>query len=105
MIVLSRCRREGEDVTIFPCSRCGQVPELKPADRTDRRGRPGAMLVHVCRDGRTRKEGCWANTFEEAVDLAIYQFNEYHAGDNPAWWPERYDYLRRTCKAAREATK
>lgn len=59
------------------------------------------MLVHVCRTGRTLETGCWANTYDEAVNLAIYQHNEYHAKDNPAWWPERYDYLHTTCKTGR----
>lgn len=88
-------------MTIFPCRRCGAVPELRPAGQTDRRGRPGAALVHVCRSGRTREEGCWANTYEEAADLAVYQYNERNAKDNPRWWPERYDYLRSACKTAR----
>lgn len=61
------------------------------------------MLVHVCRSGRTRKEGCWAKTYEEAADLAVYQYNEHNAKDSPSWWPERYDYLRGLCKTAREA--
>lgn len=91
-------------MTIFPCSRCGRVPELKPANRKDRHGRPGAMLVHVCRSGRELQIGAWAENYEEAAQLAVYRHNEQHAHDNPKWWPERYDYLMASIKPRGEAS-
>lgn len=38
---------------------------------------------------------------QENIEGAIYLWNEKNASDNPAWWPERYDYLHTLCKTGR----
>lgn len=81
-------------MTIFPCPRCGQVPEVET-------GTMSAAIRHDCRNGRTYKiEFCGPDP-KECRDCCIYKWNEQNAKDNPAWWPERYDYLRTLCKTGR----
>lgn len=88
-------------MTIFPCRRCGGVPEVEVY--------PGkglltmAVICHECSNGRRYFQRFTDCDEAEATDGVIYRWNEAEAGDNPAWWPERYDYLHTTCKTAREA--
>ena len=90
-------------MTIFPCRRCGIVPAVKPG-KPDRHGRISSLCIeHRCRNGRTYKiEFCGPDP-EACRDDCVYRWNEENARDNPAWWPERYDYLHSTCRSAREA--
>ena len=83
-------------MTIFPCSRCGQVPEVEE-------GRMSATIQHKCPRGRPYKTEFVGPYQQENIEGAIYLWNEKNASDNPAWWPERYDYLRTLCNSAREA--
>lgn len=88
-------------MTIFPCRRCGIVPAVtcNQASIT----LTEAVILHKCSNGRRylyRFKDCDKT---EATDGVIYCWNEENARDNPAWWPERYDYLHSTCKTAREA--
>lgn len=82
-------------MTTFPCSRCGGRPEILPGEAT------AVILRHKCLRGRPRETVFAGPSRDENTRDAIYIWNENNARDNPAWWPERYDYLRRTCKAAR----
>ncbi len=89
-------------MTIFPCRRCGTVPEVKPG-KPDRHGRIFSMCIeHDCRNGRTYKIEFCEPYPEECRDDCIYRWNEDNARDDPRWWPERYDFLRSVCKTARE---
>lgn len=87
-------------MTIFPCCRCGEVPEVTvvPDERTRR---PMAVIRHECRNGRRYYARFSDVDKAAAVDGCVYCWNEANAADNPAWWPERYDYLRTTVKTRR----
>ena len=85
---------------IFPCSRCGERPEVKPGiDRT--KMVYTARIEHGCRNGRLYKTEVCGPDPETCRADCIYVWNEQNAKDNPAWWPERYDYLRTLCKVGR----
>lgn len=89
-------------MTIFPCCRCGQVPEVLPG-RGEIQLRPTARIVHNCPKGRAQAYRFTDASPAESSLGVIYLWNEANARDNPAWWPERYDYLRTTCRTVREA--
>ncbi len=86
-------------MTIFPCCRCGVTPPEPKPGAPGQTGRSSAILRHkCCADGRGCKVYGWGHDPDEAFDDAIYRWNEVNAKNNPAWWPERYDYLLSTCK-------
>ena len=87
-------------MTIFPCRRCGGVPEVLPGG-PDLHGRPSAILRHAC--GRHRRNiQMWRPDFDRAKNDVIYEWNEWAAANNPAWWEERYDYLHDVWKTQRK---
>ena len=54
--------------------------------------------THRCRaDGRGYKVTFWGPDQDANADDCIYRWNEVNAKDDPAWWQERYDYLRARC--------
>jgi len=82
-------------MTIFPCSRCGITPPEPKPGAPDPRGLPSMVLRHHCRaDGRDYKVAFCGPDQDANADDCIYRWNEANAKNNPAWWPERYDYLR-----------
>ena len=86
-------------MTIFSCSRCGVTPGISPGP-ADRRGQPSVQIVHKCRNGRSYKVTFWGPDQTANQNDTIYRWNEANAGDNPNWWPERYDYLHGLCRGA-----
>lgn len=87
-------------MTIFPCCRCGEVPEVLPV-RSEIQIKPTARIVHHCPKGRAQAYRFTDASPTEASLGVIYLWNEANAKDNHKWWPERYDYLRTTCKIRR----
>ena len=65
-----------------------------------RRGQPSVQIVHKCRNGRSYKVTFWGPDQTANQNDTIYRWNEANAGDNPNWWPERYDYLHGLCRGA-----
>lgn len=88
-------------MTIFPCSRCGEVPEFFYDDKKSLT-RETARIVHHCAKGRAQRLKFTDFTEIDASLGVIYLWNEANAGYNPNWWPERYDYLHTLCKSSRE---
>jgi len=88
-------------MTIFPCSRCGGVPEIQPGTPGQNGRAVSVVLRHVCQNGRTYKVEFCGPYLDECRNDCIYRWNESNAKDNPAWWPERYDYLHTSCKTGR----
>lgn len=88
-------------MTIFPCCRCGIVPEVTVAP-DERTRRPMAVIRHECENGRRYYARFTDADRAAAADGCVYRWNEQNAADNPKWWPERYDYLRTLCRT-REA--
>lgn len=84
---------------IFPCRRCGGVPEVTcyPGSST----LTMAVIRHECSNGRRYFQRFNDIDEEQAIDGVIYRWNEANAGDNPRWWPERYDYLHSVWKKSR----
>lgn len=87
-------------MTIFPCSRCGEVPEVIPV-KTPAQPQPAARIVHHCPKGRVQAYRFTNLSSAESSLGVIYLWNEANARDNPAWWPERDDYLHTLCKVGR----
>ena len=91
-------------MTIFPCRRCGGVPDVTCIQTSITLNE--ALILHKCSNGRQylfRFKDC---DKADAADGVIYLWNEAEAGDNPRWWPERYDYLHDVWKTQRrEAPK
>lgn len=83
-------------MTIFPCRRCGEVPEVEPMGVSQ--GFATVGIVHRCSKGPQYKVRFTGLDADSCRDDCIYCWNEDNAGDNPKWWPERYDYLRGTIK-------
>ena len=90
-------------MTIFPCSRCGEVPEVTCHQESITL--TVAVIRHECSNGRRYYQRFNGIDQSEATDGVIYRWNEAEAGDNPKWWPERYDYLRSTCRTTKEASE
>ena len=88
-------------MTIFPCRRCGDVPEVTCYPGKDILTM--AVILHECSNGRRYCQRFNGIDQSEATDGVIYRWNEAEVGDNPKWWPERYDYLRSTCRTTKEA--
>lgn len=91
-------------LTIFPCSRCGRVPEVKPGG-VGRLGYASMCINHECVRGRTYKVEFFGPDLESCRDDCIYRWNESNASDNPAWWTERYDFLHGMCRTVKERMK
>ena len=86
-------------MTIFPCRRCGGVPEVTCNQASITLAE--AAILHKCSNGRRylyRFNDC---DEAEATDGVIYLWNEAAARDNPKWWEERYDYLHDVWKTQR----
>ncbi len=91
-------------MTIFPCRRCGEVPEITCYQKTITL--TIAVICHECSNGRRYYQHFKDCDKAEATDGVIYLWNEAEAGDNPRWWPKRYDYLHNIWKTQRrEATE
>ena len=91
-------------MTIFPCRRCGEVPEVE--DRgTDRMGFVTLGIIHRCRKGPQYKVQFTGLDADSCRADCIYRWNEQNASDNPKWWPERYDYLKGTIKPRGDENK
>lgn len=88
-------------MTIFPCRRCGEVPEVEV--RTDLMGFVTMCFIHRCQKGPQYRVKFTGLDADSCRDDCIYRWNEENASDNPKWWPERYDYLRSTIKTKGEA--
>ena len=86
-------------MTIFPCRRCGGVPEVTYHQESITRTM--AVIRHECSNGRRYFQRFIDIDEAEAIDGVIYRWNEAEAGDNPRWWPERYDYLHNIWKTQR----
>ena len=85
-------------MTIFPCCRCGVTPPEPKPGAPDPQGWPSMVLRHHCRaDGRDYKVIFWSRDQDANADDCVYRWNEANAKNNPAWWPERDDYLRARC--------
>ena len=85
-------------MTIFPCCRCGVTPPDPKPGEADCAGHPSMVLRHHCRaDGRSYAIRFWGPDQDANALDCIYRWNEANAKNNPAWWPERYDYLRARC--------
>lgn len=87
-------------MTIFPCCRCGITPPEPRPGPADKSGLPSMQLRHRCRrDERAYKITCCAADPDAAALDCIFCWNEQNAKEDPRWWPERYDYLRGSCRS------
>ena len=89
-------------MTIFPCSRCGVTPLDPKPGAPNPQGPRSMVLRHRCHaDGRRYSIRSWGPDQDANALVCIYRWNEVNAKNNPAWWPERYDYLRALCQNRR----